>query len=158
MYAVSVYPWNSYKIHFAIIAAVESYATFLRKLHGLNVRDWKVRTNVRRTTRKLARVGREIFAFSGTPLGRTNGSCGETFEDFVIVSRPFRNAQPRNRLNVRYLWLTDDVFEYQVPSDDERDEFADADVTVDVSRPGLWDSRRELGVAQTCRRKKKAVV
>lgn len=45
--------------------------------------------------------------------------------------------------------LTDDVFEYQVPSDDERDELADADVTVDVGRPGFWHARRELGVTQT---------
>lgn len=44
--------------------------------------------------------------------------------------------------------LTDDVFEYQIPSDDERDEFAHADVTVNVCRPGFWHSRRELGVAQ----------
>jgi len=46
--------------------------------------------------------------------------------------------------------LTDDIFEYQIPSDHERDEFAHADVTVNVGRPGPRYSRREFGITQAC--------
>lgn len=52
-----------------------------------------------------------------------------------------------NQTSFRRL-LTDDVFEYQIPSDNERDEFAHADVTVNVGRPSFWHPCRKFGVTQ----------
>jgi len=44
--------------------------------------------------------------------------------------------------------LTDHVLEYDVPSDDERPELADADVRVHVRGTGFRYARPELGVTQ----------
>ena len=45
--------------------------------------------------------------------------------------------------------LTDDIFQEQIPSNDESDELSHCGVAVDVRRAGLGNSGPELGVAQT---------
>lgn len=53
-----------------------------------------------------------------------------------------------NQTLCRRRHLTDDVFEYQIPSDNERNKFAHADVTVNVGRPSFWHPSRKFGVTQ----------
>jgi len=47
--------------------------------------------------------------------------------------------------------LTYYVFEQEIPSDDERREFADGDVRVRVRRSRLGDSAAELRVTKSCK-------
>lgn len=45
--------------------------------------------------------------------------------------------------------LTNGVFDEQIPPDDERYEFADSHVTVNVRGPGPGHSARKFGVTHT---------
>ena len=46
--------------------------------------------------------------------------------------------------------LTNSVGEKHAPANDEGGKFSDADVAVDIGRPGLWHSSTKLSIAETC--------
>jgi len=49
--------------------------------------------------------------------------------------------------------ITDEVFDDQIPADDERGELTNGHVTVDVRRSSFGYSAGELGITQPCRKR-----